>query len=181
MNISQRIFSASVVISVAAFVVTGCAKSPQEIPQAQEATAIESTMTEEQALALAEETYSSYLEEYSKVIGDGSGDTRLISPYLTDERLKLEEDELKILSSEGLRILGNPSFRSVSISQISTDVYQLSICLSGIGTKVIDSAGKDVTPGSRPTELPMHLTMQLTSNSTFKIYESQAWSGQNFC
>lgn len=181
MNISQRTLTAGVVISTAAFVVTGCTSQPQAIPQAQEATSTESTMTEEQALALAEETYSSYLEEYSKVIGDGSGDTRLISPYLTEERLRLEEEELQILSSEGLRIIGKPSFRSVSISQISTDSYQVSICLSGLGTKVVDSSGKDVTPASRPAELPLQVTMQLTSNSTFKISESQAWSGQNFC
>jgi hypothetical protein len=181
MNTSQRTLSAGVVISLATVVLTGCATPPQEINQPKEATAIESTLTDEQALALAEETYSSYLVEYSKVIGDGSGDTQLISPYLTEERLRLEEEELKILSSEGLRIVGKPSFRSISISQISTDSYQVSICLSGLDTKVIDSAGKDVTPASRPAELPLQVTMHLTSKSTFKISESQAWSGQNFC
>jgi hypothetical protein len=102
MNTSQRTLSAGVVISLATVVLTGCATPPQEINQPKEARAIESTLTEEQALTLGEETYSSYLLEYSKVIGDGSGDTQLISPYLTEERLKLEEEELKILSSEGL-------------------------------------------------------------------------------
>jgi hypothetical protein len=180
MNISQRTLSAGVVISTAVLVMTGCA-SPPPLPKSQETTSSESTLTEEQALALAEETYSSYLKVYSKLIAGGGGDISSISPFLTDERLKLEEQELKILSSEGLKIIGNPSFRSVSMNPISSDSYQLLICLSGKDTKVIDSSGKDVTPSSRPNELPMQVTMQLSSSSTFKISESQAWSGQNFC
>lgn len=182
MNISQRILSAGVVISTAAFVVTGCTSKPQAIPQAQEATSTESTMTEEQALALAEKTYTEYLAISDQIARDGGEGVDALSE-LTSEYFFVENKDLsEMVKQDGLRVEGKTIVDSFSLQNYSqgSNVFTAYSCLRLSQIKVFDSSGVNVTPKDRLNDVPMEITFEVVDNK-FQINESKVWSGSNFC
>jgi hypothetical protein len=182
MNISQRTLSAGVVISLATVVLTGCATPPQEINQPAEATAIESTLTEEQALALAEETYAEYLAISDQIARDGGRGVEALSQITTESFFVENKDLAEKVQQDGLRTEGKTVFDSFSVQNYSQGESFLTAysCVRLGNINVFDSSGVNVTPNCRLNDVPMEITFEVVENK-LQIKESRVWSGSNFC
>ena len=181
MNISQRTLSAGVVISTAVLVMTGCA-SPPPLPKSQETTSSESTLTEEQALALAEDTYAKYLAVSDQIARDGGEGVEALS-QITSKAFFLENKELSVkVKQDGFRTEGATVFDSFSLQNYSQGSSYLTAysCLRLGQIKVFDSFGIDVTPAGRLNDVPIEITFKLVDKK-LQINESKVWSGTNFC
>jgi len=180
MNISQRIFSAGVVISVAAFVVTGCAKSPQEIPQAQEASSTESTLTEEQALALAEETYAEYLAISDQIARDGGQGIERLKGLVSSELFHSEEQGFEEFMESGFQLIGQSSFVVDSVQNESLSNFTTYVCLDRTGIQIQKNG--EVTKVSESVYAVFPLVVEFRpKEKNFFIESSTLWTGENFC
>lgn len=179
MNISQRILSAGVVISAAAFVVTGCAAPTQEIPKAQESTSTESILTEEQALALAEKTYTEYLAISDQIARDGGEGIERLANFVSKEQLLNERKDIELIASQNLIFEGSSRFDSLKIQSFNEDQITGYLCLDLSEAKLINQNGESFA--SPVAKTPLLVSFSPDSFGGFVLSGSESWSGQNFC
>lgn len=180
MNISQRTLSAAVVISAAAFVVTGCATPPKEIPQAQEASSIESTLTEEQALALAEETYAEYLAISDQIARDGGERVERLKGLVSSELFNSEVEGFEEFKESEFQLVGQSSFTVDSVQNETLSSFTIYVCLDRTGIKI--QKNDEVTQDSESvsTVFPLVVDFRPKEKNLF-IESSTLWTGENFC
>jgi hypothetical protein len=178
MNISQRTLSAGVVISTAVLVMTGCA-SPPPLPKSQETTSSESTLTEEQALALAEDTYTKYLAVSDQIARDGGEGVERLAGLVSENQLLIERQDIELIASKKLRFEGSSRFHELKIQSYNDDQIISYLCLDLSDARLIDKNGNSV--GSPMEITPLLVSFARQSSSGFVLSGSESWSGQNYC
>lgn len=133
---------AAAVFTVA--LVAGC--TPQPEPDASQ----QPFATEEEAFAAAEETYRNYVDALNARRADPTASPNP-QVFLTGQALEADIRSQQELDQRGIRIEGPTEI--VSLVGTSTDLgdgsAQLLVCLDSSSTRVVDSAGRDVTPPDR--------------------------------
>ena len=93
-------------------------------------------------------------------------------------------DELAAFVSSGLRSTGRTTFDTVSLAEYAESEQPPRIsmyaCVDVSGTRLINSAGVDVTPADRDSRVPVLLSFEGGPGSVL-VSGSQLWSGDNFC
>lgn len=143
--------------------------------------------SEDEALAAAVKAYKKYLAVSESITEDGGEDSSRISPYVSAEFLPAALDSFKPYVSEGLRTIGSTAISRVNLenytevgSRADVDFY---VCTDITALRVLDSAGKDVTPAKRTDVLPLEIRIQFPLQSVQNpvLSRSDVWSGDNFC
>lgn len=179
MNISQRTLSAGVVISTAVLVMTGCA-SPPPLPKSQETTSSESTLTEEQALALAEDTYAKYLAVSDQIARDGGEGVERLEGLVSSELFDSESQGFLEFKDSGFTLIGQSSFTFDSIQDKSFSSFTTYLCLDRTGIQIQQNGEATQDNLSVATIFPLVVKFKPLGND-FIIESSTLWSGENFC
>lgn len=142
-------------VAVAAIVlVSGCAPAPVEplkpvtpIPERSDRL----FETPEEALAAAEAAYAEYQAMANLIAAEGGKDPERIAPYVTEEFLETELKGYAIYSENQVRTEGDMTFDSMRMQQFFTvseghTYVAVYACIDVSSTRVINSAGADVTP-----------------------------------
>jgi hypothetical protein len=180
MNISQRILSAGVVISAAAFVVTGCAAPTQEIPKAQESTSTESILTEVQALALAEKTYTEYLAISDQIARDGGEGVERLKGLVSAELFDSEAQGFEEFRESGFQLVGQSSFTVDSVQNETISNFTTYVCLDRTAIKIQKNGEVAQDSESVSTVFPLVVEFRPKENNLI-IESSTLWTGENFC
>ncbi len=140
MPLHRPVLPLAAVVALSALLLGGCAPPPPAPPTPTPAFA-----SEAEAFAAAEEVYRAYNEAGNQ----RSDDER----FLTGEALSSDLDSKRVLSENGLQILGASevvSFKGThadlegAVSRVSAEV-----CLDITSSRVTDAHGTDVTPQDR--------------------------------
>ncbi|MFC5788554.1 hypothetical protein ACFPPE_01660 [Agromyces tardus] len=139
--------------------------------------------SDEEALAAAVAAHEAYLAMNDAIISDGGGTERILA-YTTPEYGAQRIDELAAFVSSGLRSTGRTTFDTVSLAEYAESEQPPRIsmyaCVDVSGTRLINSAGVDVTPADRDSRVPVLLSFEGGPGSVL-VSGSQLWSGDNFC
>lgn len=180
MNISKRTLSAGVVISITALVLAGCASPPQDLPEAQETPSLESTLTEEQALALAEKTYAEYLAISDQIARDGGEGVERLKVLVSSELFDSEVQGFEEFKESGLQLIGQSGFTVDSVQNKSLSNFTTYLCLDRRGIKIQKNG--EVTQESESVSTVFPLVVEFRpKEKNFIIESSTLWNGENFC
>lgn len=154
-GVISRLAPVAVAMAVLAAVLTGCTPEPEET----DPTPVFSS--EAEAFAAAEETYRAYVD----AVNDRRADPRSTDPqsFLIGNALEVDIDTQQQLDQAGLAIVGTTVVVSTIGLEASNDLSDvvLAVCMDSTATRVIDSAGSDVTPTERSTMTGLRVTMEL--------------------
>lgn len=154
---------------LAAALLTACSPAPEPTPTPTAAFADEG-----EAFAAAEEVYRAYNDGLNARIADQSGpDPR---DFLTGLALEADIETQNLFRENGIRLEGEAilaSFtgRSLTLATPSATVVA-TVCIDARITRVIDTAGDDVTPADRADAMSFDVTFEW-HGSHLLIAESQ--------
>lgn len=141
--------------------------------------------SEEEALAAATDVYQQYLAVSDQVSADGGNDPERLKPFVTDAYWPSEMASVEQLRDSGFRTDGNSTFDSEEIVALSEETSQVTIrlCADVSNVRILDSAGKDVTPTDRPNRLPLEVEFSAEADSDVPllIARSDVWSDTEAC
>lgn len=163
----------------------GCTPPPTA-PPTPTSTAI--FASEEEALAAATDVYQQYTAAFDKESAGGGGGTAVesIRPLVTEEYLT-ELLEPGMLEMNGWRTEGATTFDSVSLVEVTgmdrSAEVRLRLCRDVSKVRVLDAAGRDVTPTTRASRFPVEVLFVSSAPASpeLLIAETGSWSGENFC
>jgi hypothetical protein len=140
----SRVAAVSAAVAMVILVASGCQPEPAPSPSAA------AFATEAEAFAAAEETYRAYVDALNQRRSDplSSQDPQV---FLTGPALEVDIDTQQQLDQSGLTLVGSSEIASVNHVSAATDTGAviLEVCLDSTDTRVLDSAGQDVTPMDR--------------------------------
>lgn len=120
---------------------SACSPTPEPSPTPTAAFA-----SEEEAFAAAEEVYRAYNDA-------GNQSVEAANEYLVGEALDAQLETLRYFDQQGVSLTGSPVITSFDgLDAVVTDPVgsiEAFVCLDFEDTRVIDEAGKDVTPAER--------------------------------
>lgn len=136
MGISTRAAGWAAALTLA-FTLTGCGPTGAEEP---------AELTDEQAYALAEETYRRYLDVFVSLTNDPNQPADLLSSVVGGEALSAEIEGYEQFQARGSRLVGAPDLLSVDavgLTKVSKGVFdvELGICLDYANVDQIDASG----------------------------------------
>ncbi|WP_281885847.1 hypothetical protein [Agromyces rhizosphaerae] len=178
----------AVLAVAAATALVGCAPADASPPPASATPTVEPVFaSDEEALAAAIAAYEAYLA-LSQVIEEEGGHAPdrirdVVTPTYADE-LILEFEEL---ASRSISIVGSSRIASAHIAQWSVGaedvVVDAYMCVDGSDTRILDSAGDDITPASRETRVPLlvHFIGPAVQDRGLLVDSSELWRGDDFC
>jgi len=137
MGISTRAagWAAALVLT---FVLEGCNSSASIEP---------TELTDEQAYALAKETYRQYLEVFASLTHNPNQPSDLLATVVSGEALAAEIEGYEQFQGRGSSLVGSPTLRSVQalgLTRVSRDLadVQLAICLDYSRVEQVGADGK---------------------------------------
>jgi hypothetical protein len=184
-----RRVAALVTAGLAVGALSGCGAPPHPLDSASptspptESPAGPTFATPEAAFEAAVATYQRYVDLLNIVGADGGSDPDRLREVFTDGDLADEEvSEYEDLRSNGLRVEGSMTFDKAKLVQYQDDVdlIQMYVCFDISGTKLIDSAGSDVTP-ERESLTPLLVTFTITAQDRVRLRDSEQWDGPGVC
>ncbi len=136
-------------------VLSGCTPEPEPTPTPTAAFA-----SEEEAFAAAEEVYREYNDAgNARLRGEQTPNPQ---DYLVGTALEGDIDAANLLSEQGLHaegIVELSSFSGTAFEAAGADaMITATVCLDVSDTRVVDSAGQDVTPSTRPGVVAQSVT-----------------------
>lgn len=150
--------------------------------------------SEEEALAAAEEAYREYLAVANAVAQDGGADPERYKSVVTQSWLEHEIEFASELREAGNRQFGDVTFTPLSLQSADLSSADVAVsaytCLDVSGTRLVDTAGVDVTPTDRDLVVPIEVVFRASkaglsdgSNRVPRllIEGSDLWTGQDFC
>jgi hypothetical protein len=187
----MRLVRGAAVISVAAmcaWMLAGCVPPPANVIPTSVPTAAPVFASEDEALAAAVKAYEGYLA-VSDVIGrDGGREANRLSEWVTDAWLPKELEAYKSLLATGNHFEGKTVYSSFGLERYGTSTAGVVevvayVCLDVSKSTTIDARGKNVTPPSIRTSVPMEVFFKSNGSSTNRLLldRSVPWSGQDFC
>ncbi|MBD8023955.1 hypothetical protein [Microbacterium gallinarum] len=149
-----------ILVAVAlASILAGCAPASEPSPTSTSAFADEA-----EAFAAAEETYRAYVDALNAVREDPTASDP--QDFLIGEALEIDIDTQQQLDQADLVIVGSTSVVDVEGLETSPDLtqVQIAVCMDSTDTRVIDGAGKDVTPQDRPAQTRVRVQLERFDN-----------------
>jgi len=139
-----------------------------------------------EALAAAEKAYAAYLKVSDEVGHDGGADPERIDPTVTVARRAIERRGSKSLQDHGLHTSGLTTFSNASLQRVTRAGGDVEVafyaCWDVSAVRVLDSAGRDVTPTSRVSQRTLEIVVTTVHGRLPLVLESdEAWSGSSSC
>lgn len=149
---------------------TGCSPAPEPTP-----TPTAAFTSEEEAFAAAEETYRAYNDAgNARRAGDGSPDPQ---DFLVGAALEGDIDAGNALKEKGLTVTGDVRVESFNGTKatLSGDTAKVVavVCLDATNARVIDAAGRDVTPLEREPTVAQEVTF-MEINGVLRISDESS-------
>ena len=170
-----------IAIPLIAIALAGCSAQP---PAPKEATAAPEQKplfaTDAEVLAAAEAAYANYLEVSDQIARDGGANPERLKGLLSGDQYQSEVTSYQNYVSKGIHSSGQMTFDSLHIASSDSQNVSAYLCLDSSQSRVIDSAGNDVTPSSREDRWPLLVTFE-SKNGALVISGSETWTGTNFC
>jgi len=133
-------------------------------------------------MSKAEGVYKRYLADLRKVSEDRNKGYERMRAYLSPAAFSAEAQSFDALSKKGLHTVG-PSELSKFTPQ-TVDVQRGTVtayaCVDLTAVRLIDRAGKDITPLSRPNQQTF-LPSFVLSGGKMLLEENGTWSGDSVC
>ena len=145
-----------ILVAVAlAGMLTGCAPASEPSPTTTSAFADEA-----EAFAAAEETYRAYVDALNARREDPAASDP--QEFLVGEALEIDVDTQQQLDQADLMIVGSTTVVDVEGLDTSPDLAEvrIAVCMDSTDTRVIDSAGEDVTPEDRPARTRVRVQLE---------------------
>ena len=179
--VGMRVIAAlALVLLLAGCVPTAPETSPTPVP-----TATPVFASEEEALAAAEEAYAAYQAATDSVTAAGGTDGSPLRNLVTPEQYERETAGLAAFAATGWRTVGTSSFDSMIIQSYDDSGFahiSVYVCSDVGAVRLIDDAGTDVTPPSRPNRLPLVVEFEAADRrSNLLISSSDIWDGGDYC
>jgi hypothetical protein len=163
--------------------IVGCAKSEPAEPSTS-AASVEARRFKDSSAAgnEAQRRYVSYLSAVDSVSEAGGVGLERLGTYVTEKQLVEERAGAKYLKDHRLRVVGNTEllrFRLQS-ADVLTGAVSAYACVDFRKARVLDKAGKDVTPIGR-TDRQTSIARFVWQDGGLVVSENKAWSGQSIC
>lgn len=135
-----------VLLTASVIALTGCLGSTPE--PAPTTTAVFSS--EEEAFAVAEETYRAYIDAVNARYADPASDPDPQS-FLVGSALEDDLEAIRSFEELGIRIVGESSIVHIAavVADPVTGDAQIDVCLDSSRTRVVNASGQDVTMPDR--------------------------------
>jgi len=176
---------AALAITLIVLVLAGCRTPDPVVTPQPEPTSTPLFASDEEALAAAEEAYAAYLAVSDQILAEGGANPERAYQYLTEQMQAKEVEGIQLYIDSGWHSTGMTTFDSLSVQQFASEretaeliVY---LCVDVAALRIIDSAGSDVTPPSRPDRVPLEVAFVAEGSASMKIERSDLWSGDDFC
>lgn len=141
--------------------------------------------SEEEALAAAEEAYAAYQAVTDAVTAGGAVDGSPLRQVVTETQYERELEGLETFAATGWHTVGSSTFDSMTLQSYEygnmayVTVY---VCSDVTDVRLLDDAGVDVTPVSRPDRLPLVVGFESSPNRTMLLVaDSDVWDGGGIC
>lgn len=161
--------SAVVAFALAGSIV-GC--TPQSTPSPVPSSSSSTFSSDAEAFAAAEATYRAYVDA-TNAKNNGSSEGPSPSSFLVDSALDGELNAEQQFRDKGISLTGEMRIMRFTIQALSPSSIQALVCLDVAATRVVDSSGRDVTPGDRARTLALLVTFSARADSIL-ISDSQA-------
>lgn len=144
--------------------------------------------TDAEALAAATKAYAAYLKMSDTIAHDGGAHPERIEEFVTEKWSEQETKAFNKLLSMGYRQLGQSKYGRVRLqSRSESDNGRANIavyvCVDSSGTRILDSAGTDVTPKDRVTKFTSIVEFQNSAKEPRRLIleNYEPWSGTSIC
>lgn len=140
--------------------------------------------SDEEALAAAEAALGDYLRVLNEIASSGNQDPSRIRAVATERYAAEVENVFDDLTQNGLRIEGTTRIDSMTLVEHfeENNVAHVVVlyCSDVSQTRVIDSAGSDVTPATRPPRSAMQAELVSVEPNQPKLLpeDEDPWSGE---
>lgn len=139
--------------------------------------------SDEEALAAAVAAYEQHLAITAQILAGDIEVERIreaTAPGYGDERVR----ELESFIESGLRASGSTTIDTPSLIERheagGLAIVSIYACQDVSATRLLNSAGQDVTPGDREDRVPLVLEFR-GSSAAILVSGNQLWSGDDFC
>lgn len=140
---------------------SACSPTPEPSPTPTAAFA-----SEEEAFAAAEEVYRAYTDAINSRIA--GADTPDPQDYLTGLALESDIETAELFRANDVHLEGEATVASFSGKTVKLDTVPQSVvastCMDATNSRVINGAGEDVTPPSRPDISALEVTFITVGN-----------------
>lgn len=162
-----------------------CAPDPAPITLPPQPTSTPLFASDEEALAAAEEVYVAYWIAADAVGHGGWTSLEPLESVLTPEELEAELVTARELSDADYRLVGNTFARLAQLQSVKSDSVHTVVvaygCIDISDTRLLNDAGKDVTPSGRDEVLALEVTFVSDPDGLLKIDGSERWPDSSFC
>jgi len=177
--------AALALVGAAALVLAGCTPTghPTATPKPSATPVFASDAA---ALKAAEKAYAAYLLVSDRVAANGGVGADSLKPFVTRERFQVEQQGADLLKKNGVHASGATTFRNSSLERTTTAGRETTIvfytCWDVGSVRVLDAAGNDVTPESRPNTQTLEVTMSTQDGHLpLLLANDESWSGASVC
>jgi hypothetical protein len=134
------------------------------------------------AVKAARNTYNAYLAAFAVVAESPSKGVDELSPYVTDAEIKRDRVSVESLAERRLRVVGHSELVKVRLQSARLDSGDVTayVCVDVSGSRVINHAGKNVTPSTRH-DRQTSIARFVWQGSKLLIDGTSPWSGEPIC
>lgn len=157
-----RATTAAVLLAASVVALTGCLGSaPEPSPTP---TAVFSS--EEEAFAAAEETYRAYSAASNARRSDPTSSPDPLD-FLISDALESALDARRQLEEAGVRAIGDTLIERIDPVAVdpARGEVEMDVCLNSANVRVVDEAGVDVTPSTRPDQALVRVSLVPVNDS----------------
>jgi hypothetical protein len=183
----MRFVTSAAGATLAALILAGCVQQPRPVVPSSTPTVAPVFATDADALAAAKTAYAGYLAASDAVARNGGDGVAALAAWESAPQFQRDRSSFRRFRSLKGHMVGASSFSHFKLESSSAEIggsvrLEIYVCLNVTDTKLIDAAGRDVTP-SRPLVVPLQLTYSSTKNAPrdLRLDGSDLWSGANFC
>jgi len=151
--------------TAATVVLVGC--TPEAAPTPLPLPTATGFASDEEAFAAAEATYRAYVDAVNARRADP--DAPDPNNFLAGAAREASTATQRKFASQGVRLVGKTLVTDVDGVIATTEVTTIHVCIDSAGTRLIDSAGDDVTPRDRPRSGSLEIDLTLTVDRLFIV------------
>jgi hypothetical protein len=171
-----------VVMAVCLLSCSGCQSSGGVTPTSAPATTAAREISEPSAVNEAKRVYLNYLKVSDRISENGGRGVEELAAYVSASDLARERKSAGYLQEHGLRIVGTSRLLKFAAQRVDSASRRATAyaCVDFSRTKVLDKAGKDVTPRDR-ADRQTTVAEFVRIGDRFVVNENKPWSGKSIC
>jgi hypothetical protein len=184
----MRFVTSAVGATLTVLILSGCVQQPSPPIPSSTPTNTPVFATAADALAAARTAYRDYLAVSAVVAGDGGKHPERIGSVVGPAWLPTELSGFKDLARKKLRLVGVSTFSVFSLQDREDEpnglaVVHVYVCEDVGPTRVLNSAGHDVTPSARKPLHPLVVKFVSQANRPTRLLYAggDPWAGKDFC